>query len=637
MKLCERWALSMALLLMMSSWCYAADEDISGAAYKVDRYIIGYTVNDDGTYVENREITRTVLNKKALSTLKQMVIYYTSTVQKAEVLEAYTRKPDGRRIDVPKSNFQTELSAAKNRDAQATSERAKLTIAFPEVDVADTLVVSYRLNNAQALYPNQFSLMESFSRSEIYEDVRLRISIPVTMWAQYLAREMEEVHNYIKDDHKIIEWKFQNKQLQSEKHGKHAIVDVEKIPGLAFTTFKSYGDIAVAYANKLRPKIVVTERVQKLADKIVADAGLNETSATAKEGGNKAVARAIYEWVVSNIAGQGSCMNTAQINPHDPDFILETHAGDCNDHAVIMQALLLAKGIESTSALLNAGGSYRLPVVPVSATFNHVINYIPALNLYVDSNSTTSPFGMLPFADEDKPVLLMDGYKDGVKTSVLAANANQQTMQSSIKIAEDGSAQGEVTVSVNGHFAANARANFREMLTQEDADVVKAALQAQGVTGTGTLNRDDPAPLRDSYKYSSKFTARNFISLPGAGALTIQPLFYNEAPISSYVGIAVQDIDAEIDTTCSGGNSSEEYIYEFPKGVKILSLPESVKWENAFLSYVASYKQQGNTVTVKRQFEDKNNGNVCTPQITSAYQSFAQKVMANLRAQIVYK
>ncbi|UUZ51062.1 hypothetical protein LP420_16665 [Massilia sp. B-10] len=41
-------------------------------------------------------------------------------------------------------------------------------------------------------------------------------------------------------------------------------------------------------------------------------------------------------------------------------------------------------GIASTAVLLNNGNTYRLPEVPTMGIFNHVINFIPALDLYLD-------------------------------------------------------------------------------------------------------------------------------------------------------------------------------------------------------------------------------------------------------------
>ena len=82
----------------------------------------------------------------------------------------------------------------------------------------------------------------------------------------------------------------------------------------------------------------------------------------------------------------------------------------------MLQALLAAKGIASTPVLINAGAAYSLPPVASTDVFDHMINYIPALGLYVDSTSRYTPFGSLPFADSDKPVVHTIGFTEVRRT-----------------------------------------------------------------------------------------------------------------------------------------------------------------------------------------------------------------------------
>ena len=79
--------------------------------------------------------------------------------------------------------------------------------------------------------------------------------------------------------------------------------------------------------------------------------------------------------------------------------------GDCKDHTTLLQALLAVKGIASTPVLINSGDAYTLPEVPAVDIFNHVINYVPSLDLYADSTARYTSFGLLPFDDSGKPVI----------------------------------------------------------------------------------------------------------------------------------------------------------------------------------------------------------------------------------------
>jgi hypothetical protein len=78
-------------------------------------------------------------------------------------------------------------------------------------------------------------------------------------------------------------------------------------------------------------------------------------------------------------------------------------------------------------------------------------------------------------------------------------------------------------------------------------------------------------------------------------------------------------------------------VYELPKGMKLLSVPDDLSIKNDSLSYRATYKLKGNTLTVKRVFDDNTRGNVCSPAVIKANQEFAKKVLPNVRAQVVYR
>ena len=95
--------------------------------------------------------------------------------------------------------------------------------------------------------------------------------------------------------------------------------------------------------------------------------------------------------------------------------MLANRYGDCKDHAALLEALLAAAGIDSTGALINSDNAYRLPRVPTLGVFNHVITYVPSLDLYLDSTAESIAAGYLPSSDLGKPVLLTSERQDGAR------------------------------------------------------------------------------------------------------------------------------------------------------------------------------------------------------------------------------
>lgn len=612
------------VLLAFSTQAFAQSDEAPELSTRIEHYYATYYLNQDASHVETREWAMKVLKEKAIARAKQASITYSTSIQKADVLEAYTRKADGRRVDVPKSNFQVEANSGRDKDAPVFSDLTTLTVVFPDVAVGDTVVFSYKITQIEAMFPKQFSVIETFSKTAPYDDVRIKIDMPSSLWAQYDVRELKETISE-KDGRKVIEWTFANKQPVKSNRRDYTVYDVEKDPGFAFSTFKSYAEIADAYGARANSKAVVTERIQKLADEIAKD------QKTPRE-----QAKTLYEWVATNITYAGNCIGVGAVVPHDIPFILDNKMGDCKDHATLLQALLAAKDIASTQALVNAGSGYRLPKIPVVSMVNHVINYIPSLDLYVDSTSDSTPFGMLPFSDADKPVLLVDGFKEGAKTPILPLGANRQHMKTIVKINPDGSIVGDVEVALKGSYAVSTRARFRHMSKEQENELVKNTLKARGYIGSGKFDKEDPDALLDTYKYRAKFDMKEFAQRPGAGAFAIRPLLFSEAPIHSFLAPALES-EETVDAACASGISVEEYVYQFPKNMKILSVPENMTVTDDFLSYRATYRLKGDTLTVTRTVDDKTPGNVCPPSVFTVYKKFASKVLQNVKAQVVYK
>lgn len=612
-----------ALVSFFSSQLHGEAVDAADIASRFEKYVIEYRLNADGSHSELREFALTALQERAIGQLKETTLSYSTSIEKLEIVHAYTRKADGQRIDVPKNNFQVVENKGRGKDAPVFSDRTRLTVVFPEVAVGDTVVIAYRLTDKEPMFPGLFSVANTFARDYPYDEVTIRFDIPSTLWVQYQAREMSERITE-QDGRKLIEWKYQNRQPSRSKRRNFSVYNMESEPGYALSTARSYQQIAEAYGQRALPKAAVSARVQKLADEIAG-----ETTEPREQ------ARLLYEWVATNITYAGNCIGVGAVVPHDIDFILDNRMGDCKDHATLLQALLRAKGIPSLQALINAGSSYQLLRVPVVSMVNHVINYLPSLDLYVDSTSATTPFGMLPYSDIGKPVLWAENFQPGTHTPVPPVGQNRQTMKTSIKIGEDGTLSGSVDVSLKGIYAVAMRDRMRDLSKEMEEEMVKKVFEGQGHVASGVFAKQDAKALLDSYGYQATFEVKEYLQRPGAGAFAISPLFFSEAPIARYTSSAVEQSE-QVDVACFSGYSLEEYRIEFPQGMTILSVPQNTSIKNDFLHYKATYALQGRTLTVQREMDDRTAGVICSPAIQEAEKEFAKKLQNDLRSQIVY-
>ena len=81
------------------------------AKYVRDR--TDYRVNADGTHVVSHEWALKVLTEQGIGTANQASISFSDRLEDAEIISAYTLKADGRRIEVPPTNFQVESNTGR--------------------------------------------------------------------------------------------------------------------------------------------------------------------------------------------------------------------------------------------------------------------------------------------------------------------------------------------------------------------------------------------------------------------------------------------------------------------------------------------------------------------------------------------
>lgn len=594
--------------------------------YRQSIYHINYTINPDASFTEEHISSKKILKEKALKYLKNASISYSTSIQTADVIEAYTLKADGTKIEVPKDSYQLTIRGGKGSNKALFSDRTSLSLVFPNVEVGDTVYFHYKLIAKEPIFPGQFSENMWFSTSSAYDDVMITLDTPETMKMNTVIRSFKEEENSVKNGRKIIRWSWQNPQPVIDEREDYSVYNGDESPGYLISTFKSHEEIAAAYGARALPKAKATPRVKQLADKIVG-------SQTEKS----AVARSLYDWVATNISYAGNCVGLGAVVPHDVDFILDNMMGDCKDHATLLQALLSAKGIDSTQALINSGSAYKLPKIPVVSMVNHVISYIPSLDLFLDSTSPSTPFGMLPFSDQDKDVLLVwDRQPSTMKTPVQKIGENNQTYTSSLIIDETGAASGETTVKLTGVNAAYARETMRNISQDEEKDIIENNFKQYTPSATGTFTKQDPEALLNTYEYSAKYEVKDLFTFAKTGAISLYPRFFNYKSISHFVSQAKMEV-SKYDTACSSGKSSEQITYQFPAKIQVLSIPDDLEVSNQYLTYTANYHLKGNTLTVSRTFDDRTIGNVCSPEVDRENKKLLIKAFENYTEQVIYK
>jgi transglutaminase-like putative cysteine protease len=615
---------SMMLVFLTVSVALAEPMPESEISFRYANWHIAYEVNANGSYVETQRWSGTILKEIALEKGKKASITFSTSVAKGEILEAYTIKKSGQRIDAPKSSYQVTTNDGYKNAPPIYSDETTIEVVFPELAVGDSFVFSSRVVNSEGMFPNQFSTRHEFSRFYAYDDVSIEITAPTSMNLRSQSYFLTDQKPVIKDGKQTLRWTFSNKTPEKWTKADKGISVLGDEPSLYVSTFKSYKEITEAYGVRAMPKAAVTERVKQLASEIVADRTTPE-----------AQARALYDWVTKNISYGGNCIGIGAVVPRDLNVVLDNKLGDCKDHSTLLQSLLAARNIESEPALINAGSLYQLPSVPVVSAINHVINFIPSLNLFLDSTSAYTPYGMLPDGLGEKPVLLVSHFREGQKTPSTAQYGHEQIMRTTIHISANGSATGKTELDMKGLPAVAMRAIMRLIPPGQEDLVAQKLLESQGSHGTATIQKkDDPTPLLDTYKLDFTYKLDDFVSVGTTSGIPIRPVVTSLLPIEAFLRDAYEPAPKK-PQACTGGNTKEEYVIQFPDSLKIVSFPKDYELVTPIIVYKATYRKSANTLTVLRELRDKTATNVCTPEFAADQKKLVLSIVKDLKSQIL--
>jgi transglutaminase-like putative cysteine protease len=614
---------ALAALALVAVAAHAADQDDAPVVSQISH--VSYDVEKDGRTVREMTSRMKVQQERALEMAKTFSFSFSTSIETGEVLEAYTLKQGGRKVVVPAGNYQRTTNQGRGRAGPFFSDRTSISVVFPELAVGDSVHVRYRVAEKEPMLPGQFSAVLRYSPYSVQEDVRVTIRAPKEMALRQQSHFMTFSESDKQGKH-VMEWRFSNLKPRERSDDDDGLWSVKEVPGLLVSTFPSYESIAKAYGARALPKAAPTPRIKELANTILG----GETEPRQK-------ARKLYEWVSRNLTYGGNCIGVGAVVPRDLDVVLDNKMGDCKDHATLLHALLAAASIPSEQVLVNAGSDYELPEVPVVAMVNHVFNYLPTLNMYVDATAKEIPFGYLPRDTYSKPVIHVEAAKALAQVPAFDHLANQQHLKMQLKIADNGSASGSMNVRVKGAEAASMRAYMCELKGQEQRDFVKNTLGAYGLRARGTVETSDVQALSDEFEYTIKFDIDNYLRSGGStGSLYLGPVM--STPFSVVRFASMEDRPApKRRQLCYGFHSTETYEIELPAAMELLSIPDDADLKGTLIDYKASYKRTGNQLIVARSVDDKSPGGICEPELYAQFLKQAEPVSENLRMQLLYK
>jgi transglutaminase-like putative cysteine protease len=592
-------------------------------SYTVVKSSSKFEVNPDASYTQHLEEQARVDTPQGVRMLGERKITYNSTLENVEVLEAYTIQPDGTRISVPLDKIRTQDETAD--DGAIYSDSKSKVIIYPKLEVGSQ--VYYRAKSVQHTpeFPGHFFLWEHYSPHVRYENVTVELVHDVGIEVGVSTKSMQGGKLEVPPKPHTVAYKFTFSQDTAYPNEDSRVDLPDFAPHFAASTFKTYADVGQAYQVRAKEKAAVTPAIQALAQELVQKANAQTTLDKVK---------VLHHWVAQNIRYLGIYVGAGGYVPHDAQSILDNRYGDCKDHVVILESLLAAVGIDSSPALINSGTAFLLPKLPTPGIFDHVITYVPSLNVFLDSTSRFAPLGTLPLGDMGKSVVL-------TATGALSRTPMTQTSKDrtesriQMKLTKGGSIEGQSQAKMFGVFEVASRNSQFNYQNKEQSDVVNRLLSRFQETGWGEIAKTEPTNFNAPWQVNSTFELDPVVNVPGPSAMAI-PVGLAPGRLKGFADVVLPK-DRRFPTYCNSTQHEEWIDLAFPKDMKITRVPKGVTFAKGTLRYQSTYALSGQVLKIKRVYASSRTETLCGAESDKAFSDFTQVLRRDLRQQVFFE
>ncbi len=611
----SRWPAALLLCLAWATPAWATQPSII-----VRKLAIDTVVASDGTAVTTTHREQTPTSRAAAAALGQFPIPFNPALEQLEITEAYTRKPDGARIAIDVAAVRTQLAPGVPNVPIFQDVQQKIVV-FPALEPDDTAVITYVTRIRHPLFAGAFMWQTEFSRGVAWDDVDIAVTAPETLPLQTesfgLAEQRDAPDGQIRH-----RWHYHAMDVPAEDLA--AISSWDRLPRLFVSSFPDYAALATAYARLAAPKAVVTPAIQARADAITQ--GVTD---------RREQARLLYDWVSTHIRYVALYLAAGGVEPHAASSVLLNGYGDCKDHVVLFEALLRARGIDSRAVLVNLDTAYTLSAPPTLAQLDHVITYIPELDLFADTTSGVAPFGTLPFQEAGKPAVLIGDAPHvllqlpRLTADLDAPDAATFATRTEAHVDLDGAIIGTTRIEAQGPAAIALRLTARWVQTAGQERAARRQLVALGQMGTGVFT----LPTNDSLAPTTRVTGSfrldpqpeilegGSFAMPLGLQLLVRPGDYLLGPLNQ------PTLPASEPTPCFPGRQTEELSLELPEGRHPLRLPPERLIETPAFTYRSRWSMAGQVVTVRRELDS----HVTTPLCSGPLRRDVVAAMAEIR------
>ncbi|MCM8764838.1 MAG: DUF3857 domain-containing protein, partial [Candidatus Omnitrophica bacterium] len=534
----------------------------------------------------------TIVHQKILITGEKgkhhgtLQISYNEDRQSVEVLEAKTITPEHKMLNVRKSDIRTITPAELSPYSVLYPGIKVCTVTFPAVNIGSIIEYIYRIKTKNPLMPGEFWDGFFFQNAEPFMFSQYTITLPENKNLYTFPFSVELKEKTRKAKFCTYRWTKSNVPAIIPENMMPPVSEI--VPKILVTTIKDWETIGKWFLNLARDSTNPDSNIVATALKITEKASTDEEKI-----------KAVYHYICKNIRYIGLELGIHGFKPHDAKDVLKLGYGDCKDKSALMVAMLKSLGIKSYIALINTEHQIE-ENVPFPGQFNHAIVAVSRNNgfLILDPTSEVIPYPELPPSDQNKAVLIPTESKTFlIKTPGANPNENQKIREVVVFLDSAGNLQANVSMRMNGIFAASIRNSFRylsdeerkrELLRSLNRIIPNTSLKSFKVEGISSLEM----PVEQSYAFSSKRYATAIQT-----KLLFKPALIEKIEGTELVSLEKRNFPIRLPYRSS---NIDRITFVLPDNYTVDAFPEPVEIKTKFGSYATKFNIDNNTLIYER-------------------------------------
>ncbi|MBN2105338.1 DUF3857 and transglutaminase domain-containing protein [bacterium] len=372
-------------------------------------------------------------------------------------LEARTIRPDGSIVPLDKENiFETSLYPDYVFFSDVKSKR----FAMPAVEPGCVLEFRWQLQVRSFSFWTRWP----FQHDDPMLVSRYTVRCPASWDFEWKCYQLDIKPKIISNEgaYTVYQWEVRNMPpLRKEIGSPHGFT---QIPGLMFSPagMTDWNDVSQWYYDLAEDRMKPDRRIKQLVDSLTHNTQTNREKL-----------KSIYQFVRDRIRYLAIEIGIGGYQPHAASEIYANLYGDCKDMTTLIIAMAKTVGINVNPVLISTWQNGNLDTSLVSPVhFNHAIAYAKLRDnseIWMDATDKQSPFGSLPWYDQDRLVLVVDDSANAVlkRTPADDNESNCSERQWRLKLDRDSGLSGTVLMTVTGTQARNLRILLRRQPAHE--------------------------------------------------------------------------------------------------------------------------------------------------------------------------